>query len=231
MTLLALALLSTGLDCWAPAVRQTAESLTAAERVGVPQLTHALDRAEQLLRADARINALSGVRARLHRFIGHPASVGAPLMADASVWLHRRQEFWWPQCALRPGADYTSHAMLSAHLNQIDALYALLAAPQEVTDHGTFPLPAITDSLDGTPVYGGRVVLLTRHGVSPVVPVAGDSTRWRVNPALFAGSRPGEVRVIALSLVVNDEHDAQLADMRQWFADINVRAWRTLLTP
>lgn len=97
MNLLALALVSAGLDRWAPAVRQTAVSLTAAERTGVAPPTHTLDRAEQLLAADATINALTGVRARLHRFIGHAASVGAPLMADASVWLHRRQESWGPQ--------------------------------------------------------------------------------------------------------------------------------------
>lgn len=72
--------------------------------------------------------------------------------------------------------------MLSAHFNQLDALYALLEAPQEVRDYGTFPLPAITDSLDGTPVYGGRVVLLTRDGVPPVVRVGGDATRALLAP-------------------------------------------------
>ncbi|AMW03853.1 hypothetical protein [Gemmatimonas phototrophica] len=231
MNLLALALLSAGLDCWAPTVVQTASSLSAAERTGVAPLTHTLDRAEQLLRGNTHINALSGVRARLHRFIGHPASPGAPLMADASVWLHRREELWGPQCTLRSGADYTSHAMLSAHVNQLDALFGLLENPQEVTERGTFPPPVVTDSVQGHPIYAGRVLLLTREGVPPLVPVPGDSTRWRVNPALFAGSRRGEVRVIALSLVVNNDDDPQLPAMTQWLTGMDLRPWRALITP
>jgi hypothetical protein len=158
-----------GLDCWAPTISQTVGSLAGTrEAAGIAPLTAVLDKAESLLRADARVNALSGVRARLHRFIGHPARDGAPLMADASVWLHRRPEFWGPKCTLIKGADYTHHASISAHFNQLDPLYHLLENSQEVTEFGTFPLPAITGYVAGEPVYGGRVMLLTRRGVPAV---------------------------------------------------------------
>jgi outer membrane protein OmpA-like peptidoglycan-associated protein len=228
-------LMAAGLECWAPTVSDVAPSLSARERTGVPPLARQLDRAEQLLRTDARINALGGTRVRLHRFIGHPASGGAPLMADASVWLHRRPSTWGPQCTLLRGSDYTHHAALSAHFNQLDPLYHLLENPQAASTDSAFTLPEVVDTVQGVPVYGhrefgARVLLLTRDGVPPLVRVTGDSMRWRVNPMLFAGATPGAVRVIALALTMSDGGDPQRAQLEQWLREMNLAPWREMLT-
>lgn len=229
MNAAALLALASSLECWAATVHQTAPSLAGTrEAAGVPVMLAHLERAEALLRSDASLNALRGVRARTHRFIGHPAHPGAGLMAEATVWLHRRAEFFGPQCTLRRGADYTHHAALGVHLNQLGPFLKVVDAFGGVAEDGSFDLPPAADSLDGVPIYGRRVVVLTAAGRAPFVP-AGEG-RWRVNPALFTGARPGDVRVLTLDLFVNDEADPDVEAMERWLTQLDLAPWRPLLS-
>lgn len=55
--------------------------------------------------------------------------------------------------------------------------------------------------------------------------------RWKVNPALWRGARPGAVRAITLELFINNQGDPQTEAMVAWMRHLDVPAWASLLTP
>lgn len=58
----------------------------------------------------------------------------------------------------------------------------------------------------------------------------GAITLMRPNPALFAGARAGEVRVITVSVWMNNEGDEHQAALEAWLAQLDPRPFEALLT-
>jgi hypothetical protein len=159
-------------DCWVPARVQATtgygDTLSAPRHAAMRQR---LQRAQALLESDPRLNSIGGVRLQVKGFLGAPADPVPLAQAHATVGVHR-PAVWGPQpCTLDQGrADYVVPIELGARFNDLAAVWQLQASPQAARKDGFFALPPVTGRVQGEPVYGGRVVLLTPTGVPALVP-------------------------------------------------------------
>lgn len=137
-------------DCWVSA------RAASANGVGNP----ATEAAEQLMRADPRLNAVSGVRFQANRGAG--ASI-----APVRVGLHARN-VWGPGCTLDQGrADYLTPASVTLSFNTPgDIAHALPAPPGEGGSPAFALLPQDAEIFErsGVIAYNGAGVRLYRAG-------------------------------------------------------------------
>jgi hypothetical protein len=169
-------------DCWVPARVQATTGY--GDPIAAPRhaaMRQRLQRAQALLEADPRLNAIDGVRLQVKGFLGAPADPVPLAQAHATVGVHR-PPVWGPRpCTLDQGrADYVVPIELGARFNDLAALWQLSPSPQAAAKDGFFPLPPVTGRVRGEPIYGGRVLLLAPQGVPALVPhtVADHLRHW-----------------------------------------------------
>lgn len=118
-------------DCW---VATRAKAVTGAgDAITKPiytRLRGASEAAEQLLRNDARLQAIPGVRFQANRHVTLPARDGGPFTGETWVGLHT-SDVWGPGCTLVQGrADYLTPASVSIAFNDPGQLaHALPSEP------------------------------------------------------------------------------------------------------
>lgn len=160
-------------DCWVPARVQATTGY--GDAIAAPRhaaLRQRMQRAQALLEADPRLNAIAGVRLQVKGFLGAPADPVPLAQASATVGVHR-PDVWGPRpCTLNQSrADYVVPIELGARFNDLAALWQLLPSPGAAAKDGFFPQPTVTGEVQGEPVYGGRVLLLAPPGVPALVPL------------------------------------------------------------
>ncbi len=155
-------------DCWVQTLENPVtaygDAPSAARYRGLRQ---SLFKAEGVLRQDAALNAIPQVRYQAHLFMDKPLHPGAPMAASASVYLHQPKS-WAGKCGLQSWADRVHYASLQVSLN---TLRAISTQGQVLEGSGFFMAPHQTGQRQGYPLFEGRVLVLTPHGVQPFVPV------------------------------------------------------------
>lgn len=229
------------IDCWvAPRVQPTTgygDALAAPRHAAMRQR---LQRALELLQADAALQALPGLRLQAKAFLGAPAEPVPLAQAEVSVGLHRAAVWGRSGCTLdQARADYVVPVELGARFNDPAPLLQLLESPLSALEAGFFPEPPVTGRLQGLPVYGGRVLLLGPPGVDPLLPHAPPrppgSGPWppmvRLNPALWRGQPEHALRLLVLHVWINHEPDPLVGAAEAWLQQLDLQPWRALINP